>query len=58
MHLMLLILLSNRICNSAERIIFDRNGKILVGNQPSYEISFFTQNLMKPDFDTIDFVIF
>ena len=21
-------------------IIFDRNGKILVGNQPSYEISF------------------
>ena len=35
-------------------IIFDRNGKILVGNQPSYEISF-TQNLMKPDFDTIGF---
>lgn len=35
-------------------IIFDRNGKILVGNQPSYEISF-TQNLMKPDFDTLGF---
>lgn len=35
-------------------IIFDRNGKILVGNQPSYEISF-TQALMKPDFDTVGF---
>lgn len=35
-------------------VIFDRNGKIMVGNQPSYEISF-TQALMKPDFDTIDF---
>ncbi len=35
-------------------IIFDRNGKILVGNQPSYEISF-TQNLLKPDFDTLGF---
>jgi len=35
-------------------VIFDRNGKILVGNQPSYEISF-TQALMKPDFDTIGF---
>lgn len=35
-------------------VIFDRNGKILVGNQPSYEISF-TEALMKPDFDTIDF---
>lgn len=35
-------------------IIFDRNGKILVGNQPSYEISF-TQALLKPDFDTLGF---
>ncbi|WP_417428110.1 penicillin-binding transpeptidase domain-containing protein [Halpernia sp.] len=35
-------------------VIFDRNGKILVGNQPSYEISF-TEALMKPDFDTIGF---
>lgn len=35
-------------------IIFDRNGKILVGNQPSYEISF-TQVLMRPDFDTVGF---
>ena len=35
-------------------VIFDRNGKILVGNQPAYEISF-TQALMKPDFDTIAF---
>lgn len=35
-------------------IIFDRNGKILVGNMPSYEISF-TQALLKPDFDTIGF---
>ena len=35
-------------------VIFDRNGKILVGNQPSYELSF-TQALMKPDFDTIGF---
>lgn len=35
-------------------IIFDRNGKILVGNQPSYELSF-TQALMKPDFDTLGF---
>ncbi len=35
-------------------VIFDRNGKILVGNQPSYEISF-TEALMKPDFDTADF---
>lgn len=34
--------------------IFDRNGKILVGNQPSYEISY-TEALMKPDFDTIGF---
>lgn len=31
-------------------VIFDRNGKILVGNQPSYEISF-TKALLKPDFD-------
>ncbi|MDQ8749279.1 peptidoglycan D,D-transpeptidase FtsI family protein [Elizabethkingia miricola] len=35
-------------------VIFDRNGKIMVGNQPSFEISF-TQALMKPDFDTISF---
>lgn len=35
-------------------VIFDRNGKIMVGNQPSYEISF-TAALLKPDFDTIDF---
>lgn len=35
-------------------VIFDRNGKILVGNQPSYEISF-TEALMKPDFDTLEF---
>lgn len=35
-------------------VIFDRNGKIMVGNQPSYEISF-TEALMRPDFDTIDF---
>lgn len=35
-------------------VIFDRNGKILVGNQPAYEISF-TQAIMKPDFDTLGF---
>jgi penicillin-binding protein 2 len=35
-------------------VIFDRNGKIMVGNQPAYEISF-TQALMKPDFDTVAF---
>ncbi|MGZ5188234.1 MAG: peptidoglycan glycosyltransferase, partial [Kaistella sp.] len=35
-------------------VIFDRNGKILVGNQPSYEISF-TEALIKSDFDTMDF---
>ncbi len=35
-------------------VIFDRNGKIMVGNQPSYEISF-TEALMRPDFDTLDF---
>lgn len=35
-------------------VIFDRNGKILVGNQPAYEISF-TEALMKPDFDTLGF---
>ena len=35
-------------------VIFDRNGKIMVGNQPSYEISF-TAALLKPDFDTLDF---
>ncbi|MBF5026895.1 peptidoglycan glycosyltransferase [Planobacterium sp. GCR5] len=35
-------------------IIFDRNGKILVGNQPAYEITF-TQALLKPDFDTLGF---
>ncbi len=35
-------------------VIFDRNGKILVGNQPSYEISF-TEALIRPDFDTLAF---
>lgn len=35
-------------------VIFDRNGKIMVGNQPSYEISY-TEALMRPDFDTLDF---
>lgn len=35
-------------------VIFDRNGKILVGNQPAYEISF-TEALLTPDFDTIGF---
>lgn len=35
-------------------VIFDRNGKILVGNQPAYEISL-TKALLKPDFDTIGF---
>ena len=35
-------------------VIFDRNGKIMVGNQPSYEISF-TAALLKADFDTMDF---
>lgn len=35
-------------------VIFDRNGKIMVGNQPAYELSF-TQALMKPDFDTVAF---
>ena len=35
-------------------VIFDRNGKILVGNQPSYEISY-TEALMKSDFDTLAF---
>lgn len=35
-------------------VIFDRNGKILVGNQPSFEISY-TAALMRPDFDTIGF---
>lgn len=35
-------------------VIFDRNGKILVGNQPSYELSF-TEALMPNDFDTIGF---
>ncbi|WP_449388757.1 penicillin-binding transpeptidase domain-containing protein [Chryseobacterium lineare] len=35
-------------------VIFDRNGKIMVGNQPAYEISF-TQALMRPDFDTMAF---
>lgn len=35
-------------------IIFDRNSKILVGNQPAYEISY-TKALMKPDFDTLGF---
>lgn len=35
-------------------VIFDRNGKILVGNQPSYEVSF-TEALLRPDFDTLAF---
>lgn len=35
-------------------IIFDRNGKILVGNQPAYEISY-TKVLMRKDFDTLGF---
>lgn len=35
-------------------VIFDRNGKTLVGNQPSYEISI-TRALLKPDFDTLGF---
>ena len=35
-------------------VIFDRNGKIMVGNQPSYEISF-TEALIKNDFDTLGF---
>lgn len=35
-------------------MIFDRNGKIMVGNRPAYEISF-TEALMKPDFDTLAF---
>ncbi len=35
-------------------VIFDRNGKILVGNQPAYEISF-TKVLMQKDFDTLQF---
>lgn len=35
-------------------VIFDRNGKIMVGNQPSYELSF-TEALMKKDFDTLGF---
>ncbi|MGL6039293.1 MAG: peptidoglycan glycosyltransferase, partial [Soonwooa sp.] len=35
-------------------VIFDRNGKILVGNQPSFEVSY-TAALMRPDFDTLSF---
>lgn len=35
-------------------VIFDRNGKIIVGNQPAYEISL-THALLKPDFDTLGF---
>ncbi|MGC4129740.1 MAG: penicillin-binding transpeptidase domain-containing protein [Bergeyella sp.] len=35
-------------------IVFDRNGKILAGNQPSYEISL-VRTLLKEDFDTIGF---
>ena len=35
-------------------VIFDRNGKILVGNQPAYEISY-TKALMRPDFDKAGF---
>ena len=35
-------------------VIFDRNGKIMVGNQPSYEISL-TRVLLKDDFDISGF---
>ena len=35
-------------------VIFDRNGKIMVGNQPAYEISL-TRVLLKANFDTIGF---
>ncbi|MDO4762787.1 MAG: penicillin-binding transpeptidase domain-containing protein [Flavobacteriaceae bacterium] len=35
-------------------IIFDRNSKILVGNQPAYEISY-TKARMTKDFDTLGF---
>lgn len=35
-------------------MIFDRTGKILVGNQPSYEVSV-TTALIQPDFDTLSF---
>ena len=35
-------------------VIFDRNGQILVGNQPSFEISY-TGVLMGHDFDTLSF---
>lgn len=35
-------------------MIYDRTGKILVGNQPSYEISL-TLALLEPDFDTLSF---
>ena len=34
--------------------IFDRNGKILVGNQPAFEVSY-TEALMNKDFDTLGF---
>lgn len=35
-------------------IIFDRNSKILVGNQPAYEVAY-TKARMLPDFDTLGF---
>lgn len=35
-------------------MMFDRNGKILVGNQPAYELSL-TLALLRPDFDTLSF---
>lgn len=35
-------------------VIFDRNSRILVGNQPAYEISY-TEALMTSEFDTLGF---
>ncbi len=35
-------------------VVFDRNGKALVSNQPSYEISY-SEHLMKKQFDTLGF---
>lgn len=35
-------------------VIFDRNGKTLVSNQPAYEISY-SEHLMRPDFDVDGF---
>lgn len=36
-------------------IIFDRNSKILVGNQPAYEISYTKAQMPKENFDTLGF---